>query len=556
MLIGMLLVLWANVAQAVITGTITMPAGGEMWAGSSTHDIVWETSGGSETHTAELWLSTDGGTNYTELIGTCTHTAIGGTYTWTLLATNTTNAKIMVMGTDSADTTFTVISGTFTIDSIPPINPTACTATVSATDTTQLTNCAWQNLSAAPYFEWAGATDTVSGVAGYSVYWGANLEGEPGTAGVSQTTATYSAASAVPDGGTYCLRVRTWDNAGNWSTATTLFTSKYDVSAPTNPTACTATVSATDTTQLTNGDWQNLSAAPYFEWAGATDTVSGVAGYSVYWGADSEGEPGTAGVSQTVATYSAASAVPDGGTYCLRVRTKDNAGNWSTATTLFTSKYDVSAPTNPTACTATVSATDTTQLTNGDWQNLSAAPYFEWAGATDTVSGVAGYSVYWGANSEGEPGTAGVSQTAATYSAASAVPDGGTYCLRVRTWDNAGNWGTVTTLFTTRYDATPPWSPQNLKANGQQTESPWDRAGAGTFTIDWTNPSDTSGIKGAWFKYGSVPGSSTDGIFTYSKPFIATVTIEGTTRQAVTEYKNHFNPYTTYTVLDRYAFYI
>ena len=50
----------ANAAHAEITGTITMPAGGEMWAGSSTHDIVWETSGGSETHTAELWLSTDG----------------------------------------------------------------------------------------------------------------------------------------------------------------------------------------------------------------------------------------------------------------------------------------------------------------------------------------------------------------------------------------------------------------------------------------------------------------------------------------------------------------
>ncbi len=54
MFIGILLVLWANAAQAEITGTVTSPAGGEMWAGSSTHDIVWETSGGSSTHTAEL----------------------------------------------------------------------------------------------------------------------------------------------------------------------------------------------------------------------------------------------------------------------------------------------------------------------------------------------------------------------------------------------------------------------------------------------------------------------------------------------------------------------
>ncbi len=275
---GMLLVLWANVAQADIAGTVTVPAGSEMWAGSSTHDIVWETSGGSETHTAELWLSTDGGTNYTDFIGTCTHTAIGGTYTWTLPATNTTNAKIMVMGTDSVGATFSITSaGTFIIDSTEPSNPNApCTATVSATNTTQLMNDAWQNLCDSPYFEWAGATDTTSGVYGYAVYWGTDSAGVPVA---TQTAATYSATTAMGDGQTWYLRVMTQDMAGNWSTVITLFTSRYDVSVPANPTTCTATVSATDTTQLADNAWQNLSAAPYFEWAEATDTTSGVYGY-------------------------------------------------------------------------------------------------------------------------------------------------------------------------------------------------------------------------------------------------------------------------------------
>ncbi|MDI6781349.1 MAG: hypothetical protein QME49_04495, partial [bacterium] len=663
--IGMLLVLWANAAQAVITGTVTLPAGGEMWAGGSTHDIVWETAGGSSTHTAELWLSIDGGGTYPVFIGTCTHTAIGGTYTaWEVTATDTTMAVIKVMGTDSEGATFTAVSGIFMVDSTLPINPTACTAAVSATDTAQLIDGVWQNLSASPYFEWAGATDTMSGVAGYAVYWGTDTAGVPVA---TQTAAIYSAASPVPNGGIYYLRVRTKDNAGNWSSPIALFVCKYDVSAPpgpmelkadnefdnspwkdvgtfsiswqnppdpsgirgawykydaipsnntdgtfttehpfifatatagshplyvwlednagnksrgnkslvnlrcdfdgappapatlivdgksintggvsewkstpdfsidwidpmddsgikgawylggmgpvfagtgtrpftvtvtvqnnhqlwiwiednagntnkgnlgsaaainlrwdstppTNPGTCSAWRESNKSVSIADNTWQNVENDPYFEWGTADDGLgSGVACYGVYWGTSSTGDSGI-GSTQT-ATNTVVGSVSSDSIYYLRVKAKDNVGNWSLPTTLFTFKYESTSPTNPNTCIAWTDSNRTGSITNDTWQNVEKDPYFEWAGATDpsttgTGSGVAGYTVYWGTSSSGDPGT-GEIQTANTYAVGSVSSDS-TYYLRVKTRDYAGNWSSAVTLFTFRYDSTNPTNP-------------------------------------------------------------------------------------------------
>ena len=192
-------------------------------------------------------------------------------------------------------------------------------------------------------------------------------------------------------------------HAGNWSSAETLFTFKYDYTSPVNPgTPCTAYADSSKAVAITNNIWQNLDASPYFEWSGAGDISSQVAGYTIYWGTSSTGDPGT-GTVQTVATYSA-SAVPSESIHYLRVRTKDNAGNWSSAVTLFTFKYDATSPNNPTSpCNAWNSTSKNFSITNDSWQNQDATPYFEWSGAGD-ISGIAGYSVFWGI-SEDDPGT-------------------------------------------------------------------------------------------------------------------------------------------------------
>jgi len=57
------------------------------------------------------------------------------------------------------------------------------------------------------------------------------------------------------------------------------------------------------------------------------------------------------------------------------------------------------------------------------------------------------------------------------------------------------------------------------------TPSGWSKADS--FEIDWTNPSHSSAIAGAYYKIGSPPTSDTDGIFTAVKPIPVTATVQG-----------------------------
>jgi YD repeat-containing protein len=113
-------------------------------------------------------------------------------------------------------------SETYTIDTTPPSNPTACNESHGAPDN------AWQNSVSTPVFTWSGASDTGSGISGYYWYFGTDPNGVPAT----WTTNQGCSPSAVTTG-TYYLRVKTKDNAGNVSSAVTLlYTFKYDGTAP------------------------------------------------------------------------------------------------------------------------------------------------------------------------------------------------------------------------------------------------------------------------------------------------------------------------------------
>jgi len=146
-----------------------------------------------------------------------------------------------------------------------------------------------------------------------------------------------------------------------------------DATAPSNPTSCTAA-------GVTSGVWQNSVSAPTFNWSAGGDSqgsgegVSGVKGYKVYFGTSSSGTPSAF---QTGTTYSPGAQA--NGTYYLRVSTVDYALNESAATTLFTFKYDNTAPTlsigspsapltndGPITYTITYSGADAVTLANGD----------------------------------------------------------------------------------------------------------------------------------------------------------------------------------------------
>jgi C1A family cysteine protease len=75
--------------------------------------------------------------------------------------------------------------------------------------------------------------------------------------------------------------------------------------------------------------------------------------------------------------------------------------------------------------------------------------------------------------------------------------------------------------FTATVDTLPPGLPTSLSA----TPAIWTNTNS--FSINWTNPSDPSGIVGAYYKVGSSPNFDTDGTYTTSKPFIASATAQG-----------------------------
>lgn len=200
----------------------------------------------------------------------------------------------------------------------------------------------------------AGYTGTTTG--SYISYTGTAVEGE-----VSLAASTIGNAASV------LWRVRTGDDEGaysNWVVSSDTF--GVDQDAPDNPGTATETGGASDDT------WQNEVSDPAFTWSAPSDNGdSGVSGYSIYWGTSSAGEPGTA-QEQTTASYDP-SAVS--GTYYLRVRTFDNAGNYSDASTIFTFKYDGDSPeissTNPTEGLTSVAIDQSISITFNEAMDTS-----------------------------------------------------------------------------------------------------------------------------------------------------------------------------------------
>ncbi|MFH1096603.1 MAG: hypothetical protein V1749_03780 [Candidatus Desantisbacteria bacterium] len=417
------------------------------------------------------------------------------------------------------------------IDVNSPSNPTAAIAWINSSKQGTITDKVWQKVDNNPYFEWYNANDGFgSGIKQYKIYWGPNELGLP--EGIRGTNTYDSVELNVPSCQIYYLRIQTEDNVGNLSTATTIFTFQYDSTSPANPTSTTCYLSEGTTTTVTDGAWQNDSRTPYFVWSGANDqdatygTGSGIAGYTFYWGQDSNGEPGTASIELSGATYSVTTPVGTLTTNYLRIRTKDKLDNWSEAKTIFTFKYDDTPPKNPNPpATAYPYEGTTTTILNNIWQNEFRTPYFVWSGAEDSGAGIAGYFVYWGNSKDGEPKTGTTpEQTGATYSVTTPVATLTSYYLRVRTIDRISNYSTATTLFTFQYGAAGPSAPGTITANSQNP-SPWNSTGG--FTINWENPYHPIGIKtGAWYKLDSPPTSGADGNWVSTKPFNVQATKE------------------------------
>lgn len=147
------------------------------------------------------------------------------------------------------------------------------------------------------------------------------------------TTQTYGGPFTVSGDGSHTVYYQSQDNAGNWE-AEKAVTFNIDTLAPAAPTTAAAGCTAVHNT------WQHTCADPIFTCSGASDATSGLAGYQLYWGSDPNG---TSDYWTGSPTFDP--GAPGEGTYYFRARAKDNAGNWSGWVTLFTFRYDATAPT-------------------------------------------------------------------------------------------------------------------------------------------------------------------------------------------------------------------
>ncbi len=245
-------------------------------------------------------------------------------------------------------------------DITEPTNPSAISAYTDGTKVTSMTTDTWYNHTA-PYFEWPavdvadGATDGVggSGVAGYYVYFGIDINADP----VNFQTANNYTASSLSAGQTYYLKIMTKDNAGMiTSTSYSAFIYKFDNIAPTNP----SVVSVLPTGYTATDNFA-------FTWsADSADLFSGVAKLQYRTDGDVPNVwvdiPDVNQVALTIPNVNHIVGAYQSGKNKFYIRVVDGAGNVSPPLPQ-EYYYSASAPTPPQSLTATPSSSTNNSFT-------------------------------------------------------------------------------------------------------------------------------------------------------------------------------------------------
>ncbi len=256
-----------------------------------------------------------------------------------------------------------------------------------------------------------------------------------------------------------------------------------DTTEPTNPETAGLSVYSDNTpgSPIVSGTWYGHG-SPYFDWPdaeatyGASDTTtgSGVSGYYVYFGTNSEADPAVDGTLQSQSNYTGSSLI-DGNTYYFRLKTVDDAGNISSSIWApFTYKFDsvaAAAPSNLTADPSGYSATNSFDFSWDTVASASGAPVTDYCYKTGATSGA--YSV---------------DQCIQTNSISS-IPSHkvGVNTFSVRTKDAAGNYSSyATTPYYYVDSANAPAPPLNLAVTPSSNTAnsfafSWDAPANGTF---------------------------------------------------------------------------
>jgi hypothetical protein len=359
-------------------------------------------------------------------------------------------------------------------DATPPSSPISLTATpVSWTSTNSFT------------VDWTNPSE-VSGIGGayYKLYSAPTSDGD-GTLVSGSGIESISGITVVGDGA-HLIYVWLHDNAGNIDYTTYSSTILYyDGTPPSFPSGLTADPGSWTPTNSFTVDWTNPA------------EVSGIAGayYKLY----------SAPTSDTDGTYVAGSditsiggiTVSGEGQHAIYVWLQDNADNvdYNTMSSTFL-YYDATPPSLPLDIKATPDTWTSTNSFTVTWTNPA------------EVSGISGvyYKLYFPPTFDTDGTYVGGSDI--TFISSISVIGEGEHPIYVWLIDNAYNIDYNNNNYTyLKYDSTPPASPIGL------TPTPSSWTSANSFMVSWTNPTDVSGMGGAYYKLDSAPTSDTDGTF-------------------------------------------
>ena len=352
--------------------------------------------------------------------------------------------------------------GPFPIDTTAPSNPTTINSPSHSTSV-------WSSDSTVDVNR-SGATDSLSGVYGYSIEWSTSASTVPDTS--LDTTGAGNTSGSLSTGSSWYFHIRTRDNAGNWNSGASHKGPFYiDTATPTAPTSASPNCTAS------SGAWQNTCSDPSFTWTGAGDSGSGVAGYYYYWGTDPNG---TSGSYTTSAAYNP-SAVGNPSTTYLRIQTRDVVGLVSNWVTLFTFMYDGSAPGNPGVGSSSHSL--------ASWSSDPTVDVY-WSGASDgSGSGINGYSFEWSTSASTIPDTS--VDTAGTGTTSGSLSTGSSWYFHIRTRDNAGNWNSGATHYGPFYiDSSLPTAPTSASPNCTASSGAWQNTCSDPY-FTWSGAGDS-----------------------------------------------------------------
>ena len=292
-----------------------------------------------------------------------------------------------------------------------------------------------------------------------------------------------------------------------------LVTYVWDTADPDNPILATKKSQKTGGTDITTNTWYNYS-APYFTWnepadyANVRETISGIAGYYVYFGDSATGDPssqrgiatelgGTGVHYQTDTDFEVSvdtAALSSGSTYYLRIETADNAGNIKHLAapdpSLFIYKYDGTVPTSPVYVSVSPSGYTQTNSFTFSWSTTGGN-----AAADTGGSGLSGYHYKINTGVWSDLITGG-------NIALNDIASLGVNIFYLRAVDNATNYDTTPVQTNFYFNDTAPTCPTNL------TVDPSGTAETNSFTFLWDPPLGGGEIAGYYYSINNLPTPS------------------------------------------------